>query len=325
MRNKLSGLLVALVMLGGPGVVLGFAPADVEPEPPTAVPVPPSWKAVAASGLVEALPARQTIEEWVRVQRGDQLVARTAVRTGRRGWATLIHGASIVLVDPNSRIALPASSATAETNKVIQEYGSVLYEVDGASNPGFRVVTPQLVAGVKGTVFMVSVTDTHATVTVREGVVEVTSQRTGVMQEVRAGETLLVDVEETEAMEVVSSRDRLRSSAIGTRKETARVVRVESRRFDRALNRLSADLADSGLPRSELAGNGEIASFLHGRGDRADLIDALADGEDIVIQIGDLDDDSREELILDLDNEETKTLEEQEDPGSVAVPNQPLP
>ena len=84
MRIKQSALLLSMTVLLACGTVLAFAPPGVEPQPEESAPVLPSWKAVAASGLVEALPASQD-QQWSRVERGDQLVARTAVRTGRRG------------------------------------------------------------------------------------------------------------------------------------------------------------------------------------------------------------------------------------------------
>jgi len=328
MRHRLPILLLAVTGSVGASATLAFAPVDVQPA--AALPAPPTntWKAVSASGLVEAWPASRPTEAWVHVERGDELVARTAVRTGRRGRTTLIHGASIVLVDPNSHISLPASAALADTDKVVQEYGSVLYDVDGASNPDFHVVTPHLVAGVKGTVFLVSVTETRATVSVREGVVEVTAQGSGRMQEVHAGETILVDAEHDEAMALVARDERPRGTGVDDRREAVRTARLEERRFDRALNRLAADLSDAGLDRDELAGFGgdEIARFLHGRTDGTETLDTLAERYTIVIQVGDLDDGTTEELILDLDNEERKTLEGQEaDPGQVAAPNQPLP
>jgi len=147
----------------------------------------PSWKAVAASGRVEASAVAETAD-WRSVARGDELAARSAVRTGGRGRATLARGADLLILDPGSEIVLPESS---RYSTVEQTSGTVMYEVDGRVNPDFKVVTPYLVAGVKGTLFVVTVDDRGASVSVRRGVVEVTDPMSGDRLAVRAGEAVL--------------------------------------------------------------------------------------------------------------------------------------
>lgn len=147
----------------------------------------PSWKAVAASGRVEASADAET-SVWTSVARGDDVASRSAVRTGRRGRATLARGADILILDPGSEVVLPA---TGRYSTVEQTSGSVLYEVDGRVNPDFKVVTPYLVAGVKGTQFVVTVDERGASVSVRRGVVEVFDPMSGDRLPVRAGEAVL--------------------------------------------------------------------------------------------------------------------------------------
>ena len=76
---------------------------------------------------------------------------------------------------------------------VVQNSGSVVYRVDGRTNKHFQVVTPYLVAGVKGTTFRVTVREGLAAVTVEEGRVEVASRVTGATVSVGAGESVILE------------------------------------------------------------------------------------------------------------------------------------
>jgi hypothetical protein len=164
------------------------AAAPASPLPPAA-----SWKAVAASGRVEARPADARDDApWLPLLRGDELAPLTLVQTGHRGRATLTQGGSVMIVDPDSRVELPETGYGLSTS-VVQPSGSVLYQVEGKKYPHFEVVTPYLVAGVKGTSFLVTVTDEYTAVTVEGGVVEVLSSRSGKQVEVRAGESIVQD------------------------------------------------------------------------------------------------------------------------------------
>jgi FecR protein len=148
------------------------------------------WKAVAASGRVETRP--DDVAPWLALRRGDRVHATSVVRTGTRSHATLVRGATIVLLDPQSQVVLPSAESSTGPSSVFQSSGSVIYQVEGVRGTGFRVETPYLVAGVKGTEFLVSVHDGRASVTVREGEVEVTTARSDERQLVGAGETIVV-------------------------------------------------------------------------------------------------------------------------------------
>ena len=189
-----------------------------------------TWKTLAASGPVEARAIIGTETVWDRVTRGDELEPRTVVRTGRRGRATLAQQASVLMVDPHSELELPYTVSPDGPSSVTQTTGSVVYEVDGEKVDDFKVVTPYLIAGVKGTTFLVSVTDRYAAVTVEHGVVEVTSLLSGESRDVHAGETLKVDtVEEDAVIEVVS----LDSDRHELNRDTVRFARDEFRRLNR--------------------------------------------------------------------------------------------
>jgi hypothetical protein len=213
--------------------------APAEPVPATQAPAAepataPAWKAVAASGKVEARPHASEQIAWRAVVRGDALQPATLVRTGRRGRVTLTRNASLLILDPHSQVELPANARPGIETSVVQRSGSVLYEVDSRENPHFEVVTPYLVAGVKGTEFLVTVNDDYTSVTVERGLVEVTNSDTGEIRRVGAGESL------------IREHDRLEMDLIDGGERRARAdVKKESRRLARMTeNKPGAQLSD---------------------------------------------------------------------------------
>jgi len=195
-------------------------------------PVPAWWKAVAASGPVETRPG--AIEEgWAPVRRGDRLEPLNLVRTGHRGRATLTRSGDVLMVDPESQVELPPLSG--DESSVVQTSGSVIYEVGRREGRDFKVVTPYLVAGVKGTIFMVTVADSYASVTVEEGLVEVTSLASGVSLDVGAGESVQLDAMADGEMEHVSLRAKADRTAAEASKDARRLARADLRRLAHAV------------------------------------------------------------------------------------------
>ncbi len=187
------------------------------------------WKAVAASGPVQARAAdAPEVAAWLAVSRGDELMPRTLVETGPKGRVTLAHSASLLVVDPSSRLELPGTGRGALDTSIVQTEGSVLYKVDKRSTPHFEVVTPYLVAGVKGTSFLVTVNERYAAVTVQEGRVEITNPGTGESVMLGPGDSVVRQREEIE-MELVREGHRSREA----RKEGARLERMDRRQDER--------------------------------------------------------------------------------------------
>jgi hypothetical protein len=151
-----------------------------------------AWNAVAASGPVENRAADDGT--WLAVRRGDALEPLSVLRTGKRGRATLARQASVILVDPDSSLQLPTADPVDGAYRVRQKTGTVIYEVERRDGRQFEVVTPYLVAGVKGTVFGITVADGYTMLSVEEGIVEVRSPGGDVM-DVHAGEAVRVDAE----------------------------------------------------------------------------------------------------------------------------------
>jgi hypothetical protein len=187
------------------------------------------WKAVATSGPVTARAEDASDPSWKKLARGERLAARSDVRTGRRGRATLTDEASVLMIDPASEVRLPAPG---EPPRVVQAKGSVVYEVDGSKVRGFEVVTPFLVAGVKGTVFLVTVEERLAAVTVEHGVVAVRRGDSGVVVEVRAGETAVFDADGPAEIQIIRSGDAAASKDPEGSARAVRIAEREERRLD---------------------------------------------------------------------------------------------
>ena len=179
-----------------------------------------SWLTVAASGPVQAWTALGGEEVWRDVFSGDELESDTHVKTGRQGRATLSRSASVLIIAPRSEVELPGVGRGDMEASVIQSSGSVLYKVDGRSNPLFEVVTPYLIAGGKRTTFLVTVNDRYTSVVVESGLVELSDPDTGETFQLRPGESAIHHREKQELELVYDLR---RSKA----------VRDESKRLDR--------------------------------------------------------------------------------------------
>ncbi len=202
------------------------------------------WKTVATSGQVEAHPPAIHEVIWHAVARGEELRPQTAVRTGKKGRATLARNGSILIVDRDSRVDLPAVVPQEGSSSVMQTQGRVVYKIEKADSKHFEVVTPYLVAGVKGTTFMVTVKDHAASVSVQEGTVEVASPMTGEKMDVHAGETVLVGNDTESRMELVTSRPVDDGRRAG-KSESADRARSDASRM--------ASLLDAGDPTTDTA------------------------------------------------------------------------
>jgi len=206
--------------------ILAIAPAIAKSAADSSLPEPleAPWQAVAASGPVEARVAVSEAAVWTGVSRGDRLMPKTLVQTGKKGRATLTRNASVLMLDPHSRVELPGEGFSEMETSVIQTEGSVLYKVDSRANPHFEVVTPYLVAGVKGTSFLVTVNDRYASVTVRHGLVEITNTGTGEKVELGPGQSVVRERDEIE-MDFVHDRRRSRDA----KRESKRLDRMDRR------------------------------------------------------------------------------------------------
>ena len=107
------------------------------------------------------------------VQAGDD------IRTGRNGRVLLVRGEEVIMLAPNSEIAIPESSRDGMATTIVQRAGSAMFEVEKRNVQHFQVETPYLAAVVKGTQFQVSVTGGSARVNVTRGAVDVSDFKSG--------------------------------------------------------------------------------------------------------------------------------------------------
>lgn len=157
----------------------------------------PQWKLVQRVGEVWI-----TSEEFqpVAVVTNGAVPERSVIVTGQKGRAILTRGTEQIILQPNSRLVIPETKDN--TTRLLQSRGSALFRVDKKQLPHFRVDTPYLAAVVKGTIFLVSVTEKSASIQVTEGAVSVatakgeaeTLVRPGMIAEVKATNTVVIDL-----------------------------------------------------------------------------------------------------------------------------------
>jgi hypothetical protein len=88
---------------------------------------------------------------------------------------------------------------------------------------------------------MVSVGDDSASVTVEDGVVEILSLASGEVIDLHPGETVLIDAEQEQGIDVLTRR-KTTPDGTATDKETRRLARAESKRLLRVMERGQEDL-----------------------------------------------------------------------------------
>jgi hypothetical protein len=160
------------------------------------------WRVVDTVGVVRAggpgfMPIALTREQ--------ELPQDAWIET-KSGRAVLVRGHETVIVEPNSRLQLPGAPVNGNT-QVLQSVGSAIYKIGKQKQPHFQVDTPYMAAVVKGTAFTVSVDDDEASVTVTEGLVEVSTPDMKDVEFVRPGFTALVSRDNSSEIVIDRTRD----------------------------------------------------------------------------------------------------------------------
>ena len=182
-------LVSALILLATPGSTSGVQPMPVDgmtqavdtvqqctlPFPQVQTLIDRGyWMAVSSSGDVMSRAPGADTATWVAVRRGDRVESLSLVKATGRGQATLTRNGDVILVSPGAELTLPEGDVSGDV--IRQDGGKALYKVKpGREGRRFEVVTPMLVAGVKGTQFSVVVREDFVAVEVVEGHVEVQS------------------------------------------------------------------------------------------------------------------------------------------------------
>ncbi len=147
------------------------------------------WRIAAREGVVRVVEPGQAPAEATLNQ---QLQVGATVTTGANSRATLENGAQRIAMAPNSRVTIAPDSNDAMT-RILQDLGSLLFQVDRQDSQHFRVETPLLAAVVKGTTFTVTAGPHESVVHVAEGLVEVRANENSAVSDVAAGSTVRVN------------------------------------------------------------------------------------------------------------------------------------
>lgn len=151
-----------------------------------------SWLAAAVDGDVRRYIPYSTA--WRQVVVGDRLNPGTRILTGPDGQLTIIRGRDSVEVGSNSEFVVSGDPDN-PPDDIFQSLGRLLFVMETRDSRDFTVETPLLVATVKGTRFVVTVSSGDTTVTVEEGTVEVTARATGATALLEPGMTARVSVD----------------------------------------------------------------------------------------------------------------------------------
>jgi hypothetical protein len=136
-----------------------------------------------------------------------QLAPDSTIRTGPNGKVVLTRGQESMIIGAGSAVSLPDEKSPGWTT-IRQESGVVTYDVEKRNVRHFEVVTPSIVAVVKGTQFKVTQNRYGSKVTVTEGLVEVNHRGNGESVLVPAGQKAIVDRGRRSKLRVVGPGER---------------------------------------------------------------------------------------------------------------------
>jgi len=175
------------------------------------------WRVVVVSGTVRHLTIwADGSVRWGAVAAGQVFPAETQLETAADGHLVLFNGHDSLTLSPGSRVIVPAEASPAEHIRILQDLGTVRYDVE-SRNPGpsgigafltrvrralttdgppaaalFEVRTPHAVVVVKGTSFTITVTPLETRIVVLEGVVGVRDLASGEVLDLLAGQSVVV-------------------------------------------------------------------------------------------------------------------------------------
>ena len=162
------------------------------------------WKITEAAGQVQIIHGSARTE----ASRGATLAPRDVIETGANGRAVIARGSDVVFVSPRTRLTIAPEEQARGLIQIIQDLGRATFMIERKANPHFAVGTPYLATVVKGTVFTVTVHEAGASVSVREGRVEVSTPRNEMRQMVVTGMTASVTAAMPERIDLRAAPDR---------------------------------------------------------------------------------------------------------------------
>jgi len=147
-----------------------------------------SWTVSEAKGSVTIIDARGSRAAKV----GAQLAEGATVRTAAQSSAVLVRGKEFVTMRQNAQLRIAPAERERGIVQILQDYGSALFNIGKQPNPHFGVDTPYLAAVVKGTTFVITVTNEGASLQVTEGAVETSTLDGGAVELIRPGSVAMI-------------------------------------------------------------------------------------------------------------------------------------
>jgi hypothetical protein len=148
------------------------------------------WVVVKATSQVKVTLDQST---WSDVHVGDIIPNKAWLSTGPRGRLQLTRGVEAISLQPDTLASITTSGFFSRKTEILQQLGSIDFEIERRSQPHTTVQTPFLAAVVKGTIFHVTVGKTKASVSVDRGLVEVTSFASGQRSNIGPRQSAAVD------------------------------------------------------------------------------------------------------------------------------------
>ena len=133
---------------------------------------------------------------------GSEVASGAVVRTKAGSTAVMVRGREFVTLRQNAQIRIPEASRPRTVIQVLQDYGTAIFKIGKQADPHFGVETPYLAAVVKGTSFVISVSEEAATLQVTEGAVEVSTPDGGARDLILPGQAAMVAAADTMRMVV---------------------------------------------------------------------------------------------------------------------------
>lgn len=148
----------------------------------------PAWHLTALEGTVRlqqpgADPAAGVV--------GEVVATGATVTTGGTSRAIIENGLQKIEMSANSQMTIAPSSEAGMT-RILQNLGSLLFQVDRREMKHFEVQTPLLAAVVKGTVFSITASPDADVIQVVEGLVDVRTESGSAHRDVAAGQAARV-------------------------------------------------------------------------------------------------------------------------------------
>ena len=163
------------------------------------------WTVLATQGEVKW---RETAGQgnWRHLMRNARLPDGAEIRSGSDGGAVVAKGLDRIEIRADSILVVAARVTARGATEVEQSRGSATYTIEKRPAGTFSVRTPYVVAVVKGTQFSVDIGEEETNVSVDEGRVSVSDQRSRDSVDVTRGQTARasrsaagIDVEKTPA------------------------------------------------------------------------------------------------------------------------------